>query len=275
MLKVKQAVTSSCGRHLRLKSTVLTMLERDNHASAAFCLSAERDPKKRCECRRYSNGKQKVMSERTKRLPRWQAKRRSNSHSQPPSTRAQHQPTGQSHRWRTLRKTVKQVRNNHSESRKDLFARDLGFMYMTSISTYPKKKRSSTSTPLEGLVLPLSSIMIVRVSNICSFGPQCLYSSLRKWKISSPPKPEPALSITNFSCIFANAGENKVFAIVFKPRKWRRELEKRFWRVEVKTLLLMRKKWKTEWYSQLLKEAAITCQNDHLKERKISEDRKK
>ena len=80
---------------------------------------------------------------------------------------------------------------------------------MTSISTYPKKKRSSTSTPFEGLVLPLASITIFRVSNICSFGPQCLYLSLRKWKTSSPPKPKPALSIENFSCVLASAGKNK------------------------------------------------------------------
>ena len=72
---------------------------------------------------------------------------------------------------------------------------------MTSISTYPKKKRSSTSTPLEGLVLPLSSIMIVRVSNICSFGPN-LSSLLLKQKNFFPPNQSRSLDY-NFLCIFA------------------------------------------------------------------------
>ena len=179
---------------------------------------------------------------------RWQAKRRSNSHSQPP--KAQHQSNVLISK-KTLRHEANEI---HSQwKQKGLFVRDFGFMYMTSISTYPKKKRSSTSTPFEGLVLPLASIMIFRVSNICSFGLQCLYPSLRKWKISSPPEPKPALSITNFTCPRKRWKEQKVSQSCSSREKSRRELENRLWRIEVKTLLLMWKKWKTEWYSQLLK----------------------
>ena len=66
---------------------------------------------------------------------------------------------------------------------------------MTSISTYTRKKRSSTSTPLEGPVLPLSSIMI-SASLIYVPLPESLCSSAKKNLLSS--KTKTALSITNF-----------------------------------------------------------------------------
>ena len=91
-----------------------------------------------------------------------------NSHGQPP--KAQHQSA-------SLIPSEERLRHEIGiESRKLFNCKRFGFMYMRCISTCPKEKVEHFDPP-EGLVLPLSSIMIVRVSNICSFGPQSLYSS--------------------------------------------------------------------------------------------------
>ena len=80
---------------------------------------------------------------------------------------------------------------------------------MTSISTYTKKKRSSTSTPLEGSVLPLSSIMI-SASLICFFARISLL--LCEKKPSLLQNQNRSLDYKLFCvCIFVNARKNKKF----------------------------------------------------------------
>lgn len=211
----------------------------------------------------------KVMRWSAKLSPRWQAKRRSNSHSQPP--KAPHQSAIITGEGLSRKHNASEIQPKREEKR--LFVRDLGFMYMTSISTYTKKKRSSTSTPLEGSVLPLSSIMI-SASLICFFARISLL--LCEKKPSLLQNQNRSLDYKLFCvCIFVNARKNKKFRNrVQAAGKWRRELEE-ILKDRSENFVVDVCRRKTECYSQLLKEAAVTCQNDHLKERKISENRKK
>ena len=117
-------------------------------------------------------------------------------HSQPPE--APHQSAIITGEGLSRKHNASEIQPKREEKR--LFARDLGFMYMTSISTYTKKKRSSTSTPLEGSVLPLSSIMI-SASLVYVPLPESLCSSAKKKTPFFPPKPKPLSRLQTFLCV--------------------------------------------------------------------------
>jgi hypothetical protein len=129
-------------------------------------------------------------------------------------------------------------------------------MYMTSISTY-LKKRSSTSTP-RGLSPPSIIYYDFRVSNICSL---LHLSGPRK---SPLLQTKAALSITTFLYLVQSARKNKSLAIVFKPRKRKARAWKDL-KGRSENFVAVVKEKKKDDISQLLKEAAVTCQNDHVK----------
>jgi hypothetical protein len=92
-------------------------------------------------------------------------------------------------------------------------------------------------------------------------------------KKSSLLQTKAALSITTFLYLVQSARKNKSLAIVFKPRKRKARAGKDL-KGRSENFVAVVKEKKKDDISQLLKEAAVTCQNDHVKERKISETKK-
>jgi len=98
----------------------------------------------------------------------------------------------------------------------------------------------------------------------------CFISLLLENPLCSKPKP---LSITTFLYLVQSARKNKSLAIVFKSRK-RKARAGKDWKGRSENFVAVVKEKKKDDISQLLKEAAVTCQNDHVKERNISETKK-
>lgn len=67
----------------------------------------------------------------------------------------------------------------------------------------------------------------------------------------------------------------KSFAIVFKPRKVKARVGEQVVKDRSENFVVDVKEMKNRMIFAVAKEAAVTCQNDHFKERKISENRKK
>lgn len=140
-----------------------------------------------------------------------------NSHGQPP--KAQHQSV-------SLIPSEERLRHDMEIGSRETFnCKRFGCMYMRYISTCPKEKVEHFDPP-EGLVLPLSSIMI-SASRIYVPWPPFLCSSN---KSSDPPNTNRSPDY-NFLCIFANARKNESVAIVSSREKegesWKRSLKDR------------------------------------------------